>query len=153
MTAIVTGLQAMAGARTSSPRRGGGDRGAVAVEFALVLPLLLLIVFGIIDFGRMWNMQIALTQSAREGVRVLALGGSSGDAVSRTEAAAFPVTGIGIATSGCPAVVTPTTPPARITATRTYNYITPVSGILNIMGLPALAAPTITGRGEMRCNG
>jgi hypothetical protein len=42
---------------------------------------------------------------------------------------------------------------AEVLATRTYNYITPISGILNVMGQPALAAPTITGRGRMRCNG
>ncbi len=128
------------------------DRGAVAVEFALILPLLLLIIFGITDFGRMWNMQIALTQAAREGVRVLALNGASADAVSRTEDAAFPVTGITVSTTGCPAVPI-ATDRARITATRTYDYITPVSGILNVMGLPSLATPTITGKGEMRCNG
>jgi Flp pilus assembly protein TadG len=129
------------------------EHGAVAVEFALILPLLLLIIFGTIDFGRMWNMQIALTQAAREGVRVLALGGSTADATTRTRDAAFPVTGVAITSSACPAVVTSTTGPARIEATRTYDYITPVSGLLNIMGLPALATPTIRGRGEMRCNG
>jgi Flp pilus assembly protein TadG len=146
-------VQPAAGPRAAGAHEEVADRGAVAVEFALVLPLLLLIIFGIIDFGRMWNMQIALTQSAREGVRVLALGGSSGDAETRTRNAAFPVTGIGITPTACPAVVTPTTAPAKIEVTRSYDYITPVSGILNIMGLPSLAAPTIRGKGEMRCNG
>ena len=42
---------------------------------------------------------------------------------------------------------------AQVTATRTYDYITPISGVLNLIGQPALAAPTITGRGRMRCNG
>ena len=42
---------------------------------------------------------------------------------------------------------------AVLTVTRTYNYITPIQGILNFMGQPALATPTITGRGRMRCNG
>ncbi len=144
--------QPAAGPRAARAHDEVADRGAVAVEFALILPLLLLIVFGIIDFGRMWNMQIALTQAAREGVRVLALNGTSGDATTRTEAAAFPVTGISVSTTVCPTVPA-STDRARITATRTYNYITPVSGILNIMGLPALATPTITGKGEMRCNG
>ena len=52
------------------------DRGSVAVEFALLLPLLLLLVFGIIDFGRALNAQITLTQAAREGARLAALGTS-----------------------------------------------------------------------------
>lgn len=129
------------------------DRGAAAVEFALVLPLLLLVVFGIFDAGRMLNMQIALTQAAREGVRVAALGGSAGDAVARAEAAMFPVTGATASlTTACPAVPTPTDD-AVLNVSRTYNYITPIQGILNLMGQPSLATPTVTGRGRMRCNG
>jgi hypothetical protein len=50
-----------------------GDRGAVAVEFALVLPVLVLILFGIVDFGRMLNAKITLTEAAREGARATAL--------------------------------------------------------------------------------
>jgi hypothetical protein len=60
------------------------DRGAVAVEFALLLPFLLLIVLGIIDFGRMLNAQETLTQSAREGARLAAFGKPDGDVRSRT---------------------------------------------------------------------
>ena len=130
-----------------------GDRGAAAVEFALVMPLLFLLIFGIIDFGRMWNMQIALTQGAREGVRVLALGGSIADATGRTQAAAFPVTGISVSTPlVCPSGSTGDND-AEVLATRTYDYITPISGILGLLGQPALATPTITGRGRMRCSG
>jgi len=140
----------MNGLRTRA--RAGADTGAAAVEFALVLPFLLLLIFGIIDFGRAWNMQLALTQGAREGARVVALGGTAADATTRTQQAAFPVTGIGVAVTACPASVTPTSD-AQVLATRTYNYVTPISGILNLIGQPALAVPTITGRGRMRCNG
>ncbi len=54
--------------------RQARDRGAAAIEFALLFPLLMLIVFGTIDFGRALNEQITLTQAAREGVRLDALG-------------------------------------------------------------------------------
>lgn len=128
------------------------DRGAAAVEFALVLPLLLLLVFGIVDFGRAYNMQIALTQGAREGVRVAALGGTVAAAQTRTRDAAFPVNGITVAVTACPAVVVPTSD-AQVLATRTYDFITPIQPILALMGEPALTTPTITGRGRMRCNG
>ncbi len=130
-----------------------GDRGAAAVEFALVVPLLLLLVFGIIDAGRMLNMQLALTQAAREGVRVAALGGSAADATARAEAAMFPVTGATASlTTACPAVPI-AADDAVLNVARTYNYITPIQGILTVMGQPNLATPTITGRGRMRCNG
>lgn len=45
------------------------ERGSVLVEFAIVLPLLLIILFGIIEFGLlMYNKQV-LTNAAREGAR------------------------------------------------------------------------------------
>jgi Flp pilus assembly protein TadG len=46
------------------------DRGAAAVEFALVLPILILLLFGIIEFARAWNVRQTLTDAAREGARV-----------------------------------------------------------------------------------
>ncbi len=73
--------------------RKARDRGATAVEFALVLPLLLLLVCGIIDFGRALNAQITLTQAAREGARLEALGDSSGAVQTRTKAAAPDLSG------------------------------------------------------------
>jgi Flp pilus assembly protein TadG len=49
------------------------QRGAAAIEFALVLPILLLLLFGIIEFGFVINSWISVTHAAREGVRVYAL--------------------------------------------------------------------------------
>jgi Flp pilus assembly protein TadG len=43
--------------------------GAAAVEFAIVAPLLFMIVFGIIEFGRMIMVQQILTNASREGAR------------------------------------------------------------------------------------
>jgi Flp pilus assembly protein TadG len=44
-------------------------RGAVAIEFALVLPIFLLLVFGVIEVGRMVMVYQILTNGAREGAR------------------------------------------------------------------------------------
>lgn len=49
------------------------EKGQSMVEFALVLPLLILIVIGIIDFGWLFNGKITLTSAAREGARVAAI--------------------------------------------------------------------------------
>ena len=64
----------------TSRLRGKGhlDRGAVAVEMALVSPLLVAMIVGIIDFSRIFNAQIQLSQAAREGARVAALGTPGG---------------------------------------------------------------------------
>lgn len=57
-------------------RRGwGSERGAAAVEFALVLPILVLILFGVIEFGGVYNAQLMVTGAAREGARAMAVGG------------------------------------------------------------------------------
>jgi len=54
----------------SDAKRGmSGERGAIAVEFAIILPVLLLLVFGIVDFGHAWFMKHVLQTSCREGAR------------------------------------------------------------------------------------
>jgi len=50
------------------------EKGASAVEFALLLPVLVMIVFGIFEFGIAYNNYIALTHAAREGARLAAVG-------------------------------------------------------------------------------
>lgn len=49
------------------------ERGAAAVEFALILPLLVMLVFGIVEFSILYNRQQGLHAAAREGARVAAL--------------------------------------------------------------------------------
>ena len=50
------------------------EKGAAAVEFALLLPLLVVIVFGITTFGFVYKEYITLTHAARDGVRLAAVG-------------------------------------------------------------------------------
>ena len=56
-----------------SARRGitiwKDERGQALAEFALVLPLILFFIAGIIEFGRAWNIKQAVTDAAREGAR------------------------------------------------------------------------------------
>ena len=53
--------------RWSANRRG--ERGQALAEFALVLPLVLLFIAGIIEMGRAWNIKEVVTDAAREGAR------------------------------------------------------------------------------------
>ncbi len=48
-------------------------QGAAAVEFALVAPLFFLMVFGMIEFGRMVMVQQVITNASREGARIAVL--------------------------------------------------------------------------------
>jgi len=54
------------------PHRDEG--GAAAVEFALLLPLLVLLLFGIIQFGIAFNARIQATNAAREAARMAVVG-------------------------------------------------------------------------------
>ncbi|MDO4784746.1 MAG: pilus assembly protein [Propionibacteriaceae bacterium] len=55
------------------------ERGAVAVEFALVMPLVILLVLGAIDFGLLLQARAQAANAAREGVRAAALGRTKAD--------------------------------------------------------------------------
>lgn len=66
------------------PARVRSQTGAELVEFALVLPLLLLIFGGILDFGLLLQRQQVVTNAAREGARIAVLPGYSvGDVQAR----------------------------------------------------------------------
>jgi Flp pilus assembly protein TadG len=54
-------------------RRGTGERGQALVELALVLPLMLLLLLGIVQFGTVFRDYIALTDATRVGARQAAV--------------------------------------------------------------------------------
>ena len=55
--------------RSSPSTRRKDERGAALVEFALILPVLAMLVFGILTGGAAYEQKIAITQAAREGAR------------------------------------------------------------------------------------
>jgi Flp pilus assembly protein TadG len=90
------------------------ERGAAAVEFALIAPLLFMLIFGIIQFGLAWSQKEIFVQAAREGARYAAVGCedaggcSSGDVAARVQEAlvGYEITGgigaVGVSPgSGC----------------------------------------------------
>ncbi|MGF7185899.1 Flp pilus assembly protein TadG [Desulfitispora alkaliphila] len=60
-------------------------RGQALVELALVLPILLMILFGIIEFGRIFNAQLTVTHASREGARYGALGTSDMEIIEQVK--------------------------------------------------------------------
>ncbi len=54
--------------RSTDSRRDG--RGQALVELALILPILLMLLLGIFEFGRAWNTKQVITDAAREGARL-----------------------------------------------------------------------------------
>ncbi len=117
------------------------EKGAALVEFAIVAPLLLLLVFGIIEFGRAYNAQNTLTHAAREGAREYAI---TQDPVAGEAAA------INAATSLDPTLITATLsacdPGQPATVTLEYPFQ------LRIAFFPA-ADFNMQSQGVMRCGG
>ncbi|MDH3756048.1 MAG: pilus assembly protein, partial [Acidimicrobiia bacterium] len=54
-------------------RRFWRERGAAAVEFAIVLPLLVLVIFGTVEFGAAWSQKTDVNHGAREAARLAAV--------------------------------------------------------------------------------
>ena len=49
------------------------EEGVAAVEFALILPVLALLLFGVLEFGRVWSQYQVFQGAAREGARCAAV--------------------------------------------------------------------------------
>ena len=60
------------------------ERGAAVVEFAIVVPILMLLVLGIIDFGRMLAVSGGLAAAVRDGTRAAAVASNPSDATQQT---------------------------------------------------------------------
>jgi Flp pilus assembly protein TadG len=132
----------------NAPRKTPRDRGAAAVEFALLLPVLLLLVFGIIDFGRALNAQITLTQAAREGARLDALGKTN--VVSGTRAAATGLSPVGVAVTVCQPNAGATAD-GKVVASYTFKFVTPLASISHLFGSSFGSSMTLTATGVMPC--
>lgn len=52
------------------PRTSGDERGAVLIELAMIVPLLILIVLGMLEMGLAWRDSVNVTHASRQGARV-----------------------------------------------------------------------------------
>jgi Flp pilus assembly protein TadG len=77
-------------------KRSRRERGQALLEFALVVPIFLVLVFGIVDFGWALKTWITVTNSAREGARFGAVGWAPGTYPTNcNESAADDITVVG----------------------------------------------------------
>lgn len=132
------------------------DRGASAVEFAIVLPVMLLIIGALVDFGRALYTQVVLTNSAREGVRAVVMGAANTGVEQRTRAAA-----IGLSTSSPTLAVLPpadglctSTPGSLATLGVVYQFdwllLKPA---MNLIRAGSALPPTLSASAVMQCGG
>lgn len=81
------------------PRRSlrRDERGVEVIEFAIVLPILAMLIFGIVQFGLYFWERQTLVAAAREGARVAAVGGTTAQIGSAVTNAADAFTGLSYA--------------------------------------------------------
>jgi len=117
------------------------DQGAAAVELALLLPILLMLVAGIVYFGLVYNAKIELSGAVRDGARKLALGGTVTDAETAVQNSAPNLGSVSFPT--VPTVcVSGVTSNASITASYPVSYTIPFFGS---------GTWTLKATGVMRC--
>ncbi|MDH4341849.1 MAG: pilus assembly protein [Nitrospira sp.] len=115
------------------------ERGVVAAEFALLLPVFLLILFGIIEFGMMMYGREIVTNAAREGARAGIVQGPpkrTGGEITSISNNYLTGTGINLAD----VTFTPTgeglASPNMLTVTAVYNYNFLIPYIPTVVGIP-----------------
>jgi len=124
------------------------EHGAAAVEFALIIPVLVLLVFGIVQFSIAYDRQQSLHSAAREGARIASLPATTQTDISNKVTSSLS----GVTFDSSPAIsVNPTaTRPCEnwtgkavtVTVTANSNIDIPLFGSSTV---------TLTGRGEFRC--
>jgi Flp pilus assembly protein TadG len=114
-------------------RQTGNERGQAMVEFALVIPVLLVVAFGILQGGILFNNYMALTDAVRVGARQAAVGRTAADPVGQAEARLRDAAGH-LDQAQLDVTITPADPSTwqqggDVTVTATYPYQ------INLLGL------------------
>ena len=139
-------------------RRLQSGRGAELVEFALALPLLLLVFGGIVDFGLLLHRQQVVTNAAREGARLAVLPGyGPGDVDARvtayvregtSDASATPVTTLTPVTLAAGAGPPVQAAQVVVTLTDEFMILGPIVSLAR--GTGTFGTITLTARSTMR---
>lgn len=139
------------------------EKGAVAVEFALLAPLLILILLLVIDFSRLGYVQISLNSAARESVRASSFGLSLADITNIANASSGGAARIAQISAGSTLTVNQVTScsssttlgrTTEVQVSAVFDWVTPVE-LLNLAGGsgPSLQNLTLKARGVMVCAG
>jgi Flp pilus assembly protein TadG len=132
---------------TGVQTRARDERGQSLVEFAFVLPMLLVIVFAIIEFGVIMMDHIQIQNAATAGARAGSLKGSnSSNAVSAANSAAVGLVSCPVSTptasySGSPQQVT-------VTVSCPYSPITPLGSLAAAVDVASTISSTVLMRVE-----
>ena len=108
---------------------------------AILLPILVILILGLVAASQAYNAQLTLTHATREGVRVLAVSGDQVEAETATFAAA---TSLDATTLSVSAAVCEPGDPTSVSATYPFLYSIPFVGTRTL---------TLSSTAVMRCGG
>jgi Flp pilus assembly protein TadG len=117
-------------------RRGGAlrERGQAMVEFSLVLTLMLVLIFGLIDFGRAYICYVEVTNAAREGARLGATGATTSAIVAKVQDAAGPFNDANLTVPNPNYLSSPgLDSQIQVSASYSLSFITPISALVHLM--------------------
>lgn len=121
------------------------QRGATLVEFAMVVPIVIMLIVGAVEFGGATSAKATVTHAAREGVREYSLtqDASKGQSAARAAAPTLSSGSLTVSSSGC-GDISDFGNEARTVVSYPYEISIPFvsMGVINL-----------TSRGVMRCGG
>lgn len=119
------------------------DSGMVALEFVIIAPILIFLTFGIVEFGRYYNAEIAVTHAAREASRKAAFFGTLAEVKAAATAASPNLTVDASLPTPC---ALGSDQSARVTVTAVFSWSSVISAV---PGFPTTTF--ISKTGVMRC--
>jgi Flp pilus assembly protein TadG len=121
---------------------GDREKGQSLAEFALVVPIFLLLIFAIVDFGMGFHAYITVTNSAREGARVGAVGSDAATIETRVRDTADSLNQANLTVTVTNAQGTPGESVVVDTSYQ-YSFLTPLAGIVQFISGDSIG-PTLT---------
>jgi Flp pilus assembly protein TadG len=134
------------------------DAGQSLVEFSMILPIFLILLFALVDFGRGFYTWMVITNAAREGARAAAVQSDLATVDSKiygSFCASYP-SDCSISTDPTIMTITPTniqgTPGTDTSIDISYNFqfVTPLGSMLTLIGGSSISAPTLQAHATMR---
>lgn len=125
------------------------EAGQSLVEFSMVLPIMLLLLFALVDFGRAFHTWLVVTNSAREGARAASVQKPDAEVRARINETLG-----GLDSSKLTVQLTNVQgtrgQTVEVDLTYDFQYVTPIGGILGFVSGGTLATPTIGASASMR---
>ncbi len=127
------------------------QRGQAIVEMALVLPILIMLIFGIVEFGRILNTYMEVTNLSREGARAGAVGKTDSQIISTVQNSAA---GLGLDTTILTVTPQPSSYSPRVRGSSVTVQVTyPVDIIAPLIGTIIGDPYPVTSQTTMRVEG